>query len=49
MKVIKYTFEGSSVEMGWNEINEDIAAMEADNGEYRIEVVADTEALNKEE
>lgn len=36
MKVIKYTFAGQSVEMGWNEINEEIAKREAHNGEYEI-------------
>lgn len=37
MKVIKYTFRGNPVEMGWNETNEEIAKREADNGEYTIE------------
>lgn len=37
MKVIKYTFHGNLVEMGWNEVNEEIAKMEADNGKYTIE------------
>lgn len=37
MKVIKYIFEGNPVVMGWNEINEEIAKREADNGEYTIE------------
>ena len=27
----------SSVEMGWNEVNEEIAKREAHNGEYKIE------------
>ena len=36
MKVIKYTFHGNPVEMGWNEANEEIAMHEADNGEYAI-------------
>ena len=36
MRVIKYSFHGSPVEMGWNEINEEIAQQEADNGEYAI-------------
>lgn len=37
MKVIKYTFKGNPAEMGWNEINEETAKKEADNGEYTIE------------
>lgn len=37
MKVIKYKFHGSNVEMGWNEVNEETAKKEADNGEYIIE------------
>lgn len=37
MKIIKYLFNGTSVEMGWNETNEEIAKREADNGEYIIE------------
>lgn len=36
-KLIKYTFNGMEVEMGWNEANEEIAKREADNGEYTIE------------
>ena len=36
MKKIKYTFNGFAVEMGWNESNEKIARIEADNGEYEI-------------
>lgn len=36
-KVIKYTLKGMAVEMGWNEINEETAKKEADNGEYTIE------------
>lgn len=35
-KVIKYTFNGMGVEIGWNETNEEIAKREADNGEYSI-------------
>lgn len=45
MKIIKYnictiTEEGeflSAVEMGWSEVNEEIAKLEAYNGEYSIE------------
>ena len=45
MKIIKYnictiTKEGeflSSVEMDWSEVNEEIAKLEAYNGEYSIE------------
>lgn len=33
----------SPVEMGWNEINEEIARCEAYNGEYIIEEVPDAE------
>lgn len=36
MKVLKYLFNGNPVEMGWNEVNEEIAKREADNGEYEI-------------
>ena len=36
MKILKYLFNGNHVEMGWNEINEEIAKQEADNGEYTI-------------
>ena len=36
MKKIKYFFHGNEVEMGWNEANEEIAKLEADNGEYTI-------------
>lgn len=37
MKVLKYLFNGNPVEMGWNEINEQLAKQEADNGIYTIE------------
>ena len=45
MKIIKYSMcaviEGEDVltpvEMGWNEVNEEIAKREAYNGEYTIE------------
>lgn len=37
MKIIKYLFNGTLVEMGWNEVNEETAKREADNGEYTIE------------
>lgn len=37
MKIIKYLFNGKPVEMGWNEVNEEIAKREAYNGEYIIE------------
>ena len=36
MKIMKYTLNGISVEMGWSEANEDIVRREADNGEYKI-------------
>lgn len=36
MKWIQYTFCGNAVEMGWNEVNEEIAKREADNGDYTI-------------
>lgn len=35
-KVIRYTFLGQQVEMGWNEVNEETARREADDGEYAI-------------
>ena len=35
-KVIRYTFNGMEIEIGWNETNEEIAKCEADNGEYEI-------------
>ncbi len=37
MKILKYLFNGNPVELGWNEVNEEIAKREADNGEYTIE------------
>lgn len=37
MKKLKYRFCGNAVEMGWNEINEEIAKLEADYGEYTVE------------
>ena len=37
MKILKYLFNGNSVEMGWNETNEEIAKREADEGKYTIE------------
>ena len=37
MKTIKYTLNGSEVSMTWNERNEEIASIEADNGQYTIE------------
>ena len=39
MKVLKYLFNGSPVEMGWNETNEEIAKREADEGTYTIEEI----------
>lgn len=36
-KVIKYKLGEKSVEMGWNEVNEETAKREALNGEYTIE------------
>lgn len=37
MKIIKYLFNGTPVEMGWNETNEEIAKKEADNGKYTVD------------
>ena len=37
MKKLIYSFMGNSVEMPWNESNEEIAKAEADNGEYTVE------------
>lgn len=37
MKYLKYLYNGAEVEMGWNEVNEEVAKREADNGEYTIE------------
>lgn len=37
MKVIKYVFHDNPAELTWNEMNEEIAKREADNGEYTIE------------
>lgn len=37
MKIIKYLYKGNPVEMGWNEVNEEIAKREADNSGYTIE------------
>lgn len=45
MKIIKYTFKGNAVTMGWNEKNEEIAKREADNGEYTIEEIPDDETV----
>lgn len=39
MKILKYLFNGNSVEMGWNETNEEIAKREADGGKYDIEEI----------
>jgi hypothetical protein len=40
-KIIKYLYNGSPVEMGWNETNEETAKREADNSEYTIVEVED--------
>ena len=37
MKILKYLFNGNPVEMGWNEVNEEIAKREADEGKYTID------------
>ena len=37
MKILKYLYKGNQVEMGWNEINEEVARREADDGQYTIE------------
>lgn len=37
MKILKYLYKGNQVEMGWNEINEEVARHEADDGQYTIE------------
>ena len=48
MKVIKYSFNGVNVEMDWNEVNEETAKREADNGEYAIiDVVLPTVTPNQ--
>lgn len=39
MKILKYLFNGNSVEMGWNETNEEIAKREVDGGKYDIEEI----------
>lgn len=36
MKVIKYVFRDNPAELTWNEVNEEIAEREADNGEYTV-------------
>lgn len=36
MKIMKYRLNGNPVELGWNEVNEAIAAGEADRGEYTV-------------
>lgn len=36
MKKIHYTLQGNPVEMKWNEINEEVAKREADNGVYTV-------------
>ena len=36
MKIMKYTLNSISVEMGWSEANEEIVKREADKGEYEI-------------
>ena len=36
MKIMQYLFHGNPVEMGWNEINEQIAKGEADGGVYSV-------------
>lgn len=43
MKVIRYTFSGQAVEMGWNEVNEETAKREADGGIYEIVDAPDEE------
>lgn len=37
MKILKYLYKGNQVELGWNEINEEVARREADDGQYTIE------------
>ena len=39
MKIIKYLFNGNPVEMGWNEVNEEIAKREADEGKCTIDEI----------
>ena len=47
-KVIKYTFpNGCLVEMSWNEANEEIAKREADNGEYTIEEIEESNIIGE--
>ena len=37
MKVIRYSYNGNDKEMDWNEMNEQVAIQESDDGCYRIE------------
>lgn len=37
MRVIKYKFGGNDVEIQWSAANENLAAVEADNGVYTVE------------
>lgn len=45
MKVIKYIMDEQAVTLTWSEKNEEIAKVEATNGEYEIK---ETEALGGE-
>ena len=41
MKIIKYSYLGNTVEMGWNAANEETAKKEADGGKYDVEEAAE--------
>ena len=43
MKVMRYNFKGIPIEIDWNEVNEEIAKKEADNGKYEIVDVENSE------
>ena len=45
MKIIKYLYNGNPKEMGWNEINEEIAKEEADEGKYTIVEIEEDEPI----
>lgn len=44
MKVIKYAFRGCEKMFPWSEDGEEIAAAEADNGEYIVEEITEEQA-----
>lgn len=49
MKIIKYLFNGKPVEMGWNEVNEELAKREADNGDYTVDDIEQPEDVQPSE